>query len=167
MKKEYLFIAMSLVGLVVFYLLLRKVGLIKSPEQQALRAEKKATKEEKKNIKSSLTKLSAFDPKYYKEANNPRLLTVDSAIKVSENLRKYIGQLNLIKSTVIGNILNAGKNEKSKIFGLFKAIPAKTEVSQVSDAYFKAYKADLLTDLSNVLTNAELVELKNVVANMV
>jgi hypothetical protein len=86
--------------------------------------------------KAQISPESAFSPTFYKTVKNAPLIKKIPAQSLAKILRDAVG----------GNFFG---DDVSKVFGVFRKLAYKTQVSWLSKIYNDMYKADLLNDLRN------------------
>lgn len=137
-----------ILGLILLYILLKKFNIIKPKVLREAKAKKTEEKAEKKIIKSIIEESGYFDVNLHKSYPDYKLLPAKDAIQKAKDLRAGIRPLLILTGGL-------GTNE-AKIYGVFRSLTNKIQVSQIANEYLKKYNRDLLADLQSDLTKAEL-----------
>lgn len=130
------------IGAVYFLVLkplLQKFGVIK-------------TTEEKKNETQISTNQTAFvnpfNPRYWTGVKTPVILTQSSANSLAQKIYDAIGNV---------------YDDENIVYGAFRQLKAKTQVSFLADVFFKKYSADLYNYLQRNLNASELAIVNGIV----
>lgn len=134
------------VGIIAVYFLVAKpilvsIGVIKTKEQKD---DKVASKENATSSKS------AFNPGYYKTVPGATLITRAKA----EEYSKIIWD-------ALGPWWTSGDDKEETVYGVFRQLKAKTQVSWLSEVFFKTYNRDLYGYLDQYLDDVELATVNN------
>ena len=132
-----------LVILWIVYLLMKRIGLIKS------QTVKKAEKETIENVKDLIAS-EYFNPNLYKQSNYgyAHLPSNETVNGWAKQIHDSFGWFN---------------DDEEEIYSVFRAMNNKLTISQVSDAYTQLYSSDLLGDLKQYLNERELSFLWNII----
>lgn len=133
----------TLIVVWVLYLIMRRTGLIQSKEARAASKEKAAEEAQIKLEKQLLEDSEYFNPNLYKKTgyNLSVILPEDSAKLYAKQIFNAWGIIN---------------DDEEQVYDVFRKIPNKITISQVSDMYSKMYKADLLGELIYRMSKTEL-----------
>jgi len=138
----FLYGLITIVVIIVLITVMRRVGLIKSG------AEKKADKQEAKDM-TALKTSQYFDPNNYKTGwNMTKLLPTDTAKLLAQEIEKSWGFLN---------------DDEDRIYSAFRKINYKVNVSQIAEQYALLYKSDLLGVLLDKLHEDEILFIWNII----
>ena len=88
-----------------------------------------------------------FSPNYWKNKKNAKVLTTSSARALAKNLYDASGVFN--------------DNEEA-VYGVFRQLNYKTQVSWLSYIFYKQYGEDMLQYLKSFMNNDELATLKQI-----
>lgn len=114
----------------------QKVGLTKTKEEE------KKEKEQQQNYEAQLTQ-QYFDPDYFKERHKKyycKSLTTEGA-------KGY--------ATILYNAKGYFNDDEEAVYGVFKQLSAKTQVSVLSDIFYQMYKKDLKAYLQSFMNQKE------------
>lgn len=157
MKNQlYFYIIGTVILLFVVYQTLKKIGLVRDVTER--RQDKMATRIEGAQEREILTvvnnilKSKFFNPNFYKSANTNILLDNIKASQLSTELHSSFGW----------RFWNYGDDEE-RIYGVFRRLQNKTQISQLADEYFLNYGKDLAGVLVERLDRSELVKLMSVI----
>lgn len=129
-----------IIGGVIFagYKLLQKIGLVKTAADAAA-----------SNAAASLQNANYFSPDYYKTGGAGTLILTAAA---SDFLAKSI-----YDSKGIFN------DDEDKLFGVFKSLKTKSQVSFLAEVFYRKYKRDMIAYINSFLNDKEMLTLKNIV----
>lgn len=158
MKQEIIIkIAIGFMLIVVFYLLLKKIGLITTKTKEDKEAEKIAG-ETKVKVSVQLAKQfnnvidfknsNLWDVNLWKKQSTSTMLTSASAKLIAKNIKNAFGFLN---------------DNEEQIYAAFRTMKNKYNVSQVSDAYRILFNEDLAGSLVEKLNDYELSNIWDIV----
>lgn len=116
-----------IVVLWIIYLLMKRIGLIKT---QADIKEVKERTEAVQNLENS----KYFDPNLYKQTSYgyAHLLPSTTANYYAKEIKSSWGWFN---------------DDEERVYSAFRSLTSKIQISQVADAYAQLYKSDLLGDI--------------------
>jgi len=141
MKRQIIIYAIiAVILIVVLYFGLKKFGLIRTKEQKQTAKETEKIKLEKKVVKTSINKSQYFKPSFYKDRPTGELISPIEANQYAETIHEGF---NIHFYNILGD-LNIDEEE---IYGAFRALTYKAQVSQIAEAYNKKFKSDLAGDL--------------------
>lgn len=123
--------------------LLKAVGLFKSKEEKA---------QEQLAQQNATSTASPFNPNYYKGKPGAALLTRAAATSLADSLYSGLGFFN---------------DKEATIYGVFRQLKAKTQVSFLADVFFQKYQRDLYGYLSGSLDDAEMLTVNQIVHALV
>lgn len=139
-SQTYLVVGALLLVYIAGDKIFKKLGLTKTAEQQQADAQQQA------NYQAQLTQ-QYFDSSYIKDRLNKglwvRTLTPEGAKGYAEIIYKAKG---------IPYLTN---DDEAAVYGVFKALSAKTQVSKLSEVFFTRYNKDLKTYLQSFLNKDE------------
>jgi hypothetical protein len=140
-----------LIVLIVLFVTLKRVGLIKSKEQR--KNKKIEDKQEGKEITVSTDINSAkyFKPSYYKSSKSVNLLTPIASDNAARTIEEAFGVFN---------------DDEEQIFGVFRNLTNKVQVSQIAASYLKLFNTDLASELIQRLGKSEQVILFNITESL-
>jgi hypothetical protein len=141
MDEKTLKILQVIAALIVVYLIYK---LIKSVGQKL-----NIVDDENDETAAVLTadKGNIFSPNYWKKKKSPKLLTTDSARDMAKRLYNSSGLFN--------------DNEEA-VYGVFRQLTYRTQVSWLSYIFYKTYGEDLLQHLKSFMNSDELATLKQI-----
>lgn len=129
--------------------LLVSIGVIDSKEEKKRKAE-----QEKQTTNNSTALVNAFSPRFYKEKGaGAVLLTKESAERLANQIQNALGYW----------ITN---DNETAIYGVFRQLQHKTQVSFLADTYFRLFKDDLYNKLEDKLSDSELAIVNGIVNNL-
>lgn len=148
----FLYGILAIAVIFVLYFVLKRFGIIKSFQEHktdkqksiAERASEISVAKEKavsKDVKNIVSKTTYFKPTYYKNSGSMNLISQLEAKQAAENIHDAWGIMN---------------DDEEQIYGVFRSLTSKEQVSQVAEAYNKAFNKDLAGDLMSRLSKAEL-----------
>lgn len=149
--KLLIYIGITVVILIVIYLVLKRVGLIKTRVEKQAIAEKKKINTDRKIIQTLVSRSDYFKPSFYKNRPIGELISEGEAKKYAEQIEDSWGLLN---------------DDEEQIFDAFRALTSKAQVSQVADQYSKEFKADLAGELIDKLGKKELQIVYDITDNL-
>lgn len=151
MQKVYLI--GSILGIIVFVLILKKIGLIKIKSKQAREASKikDAQRQQRKVVTTTVLKSDLFKPTYWKSQSKSSLLPEDTAKNLAKKIKKAWGFLN---------------DDEDGIYGVFRSLTNKAQVSQLAFFYLSEYGDDLASVLVDRLNKKELNNVYNIIDNI-
>ncbi len=94
---------------------------------------------------------SPFDPNYFKTVSKAIILTSASADALAET---------------IYNAFSVWGDSEDTVYGVFRQLKTKTQVSYLSYVFFQKYKYDLYQYLTGRMSDSELKVVNGLVANM-
>jgi hypothetical protein len=126
-------------GLLIAFLggkaIFEKLGLVDSAEEKQAEAE----------IKNQMQQLSTgnyFDPDFYKKGGaGTMLLTMSAASSYAKIIYDAKGILN---------------DDEAAVYGVFQSLKTRSQVSFLSEVFFKTYKKSLIAYLMSFLNDSEL-----------
>jgi len=122
----------------VGYKFLQKIGLVKT--------NKEVTDE---NNVNNLIVNNAFDRTFWKQGGPGTLiLTAISADYLVKSVYDSKGWFN---------------DDEDKLYGVFKGLKTKSQVSYLSDIFWNKYKKDMISFIMGFLSNSDLVKLYNII----
>jgi hypothetical protein len=105
-----------------------------------------------KDVKDhSVSVNSAFSPTYYKGISRATILTRESAEALAKTLYEAIGWL---------------YDDETAVYGVFRQLKYKTQVSFLADVFYQKYKADLYQYLARNLNSTEIGIVNGIVSNL-
>lgn len=150
---------MLIIVLFVVWVLMKRLGLIKTETQ------KKLEKETAENVKqlTSVEGVKLFDPALYKNSQYgyAYLVPQDQANKWADKIFDAFGFVNFSQKMIWDWF---GDNEE-QIYSVFRDITSQIQISQISDAYATRYSRDLLGDINSNLNDKEKSFLWNIIKN--
>lgn len=129
-----------LVGGAIFagYKLLQKLGLIKTASEAAA-----------SNAASVLQTANFFAQDYYKTGGAGTLILTNAAADfLAKSVYDSKGYFN---------------DDEDKLFGVFKSLKTKSQVSYLADIFYQKYRRDMITYIRSFLNDNEMLTLKNIV----
>lgn len=149
-QKTELFIygLIAVVVLVLLFSLMKKLGLIKTKAQREATQAKQETRIEKQQIKDLLSDLDWFKPTVWQTVPAQRLYTSAYARSLADKIKNAFGLLN---------------DKETEIYGVFRSLKDRANVSQIAFAYLAKYNKDLLGELSDRLNKSELQVIYNII----
>ncbi len=147
----FFYALISIVVVIIVISLLRRTGILQSRLKRQLKKEKQIKKSAVKNIAQTVNESKLYEPNYYKDFSPGRWLSDSDAEAMTKTLRKAMRFM--------------GTNE-SEIFGVFRSLTDKIQVSQLADKYADIYQRDLASDLSGELNKNELYDLNQIVQSI-
>lgn len=149
-QKTELFIygLIAVVVLILLYSLMKKFGLIKSKAQREATQAKQETRIEKQQIKELLSDVDWFKPGMWQTIPAQRLYTTAYARSLAEKIHNSFGLL---------------IDKETQIFGVFRSLKDRANVSQIAFSYLAKYNKDLLGELLDRLNKSELQTIYNII----
>lgn len=141
---------MVIVVLWVVYLILKRTGLILTRQERLMKREQDKSKRMIETERKLLEDSEYFNPNLYKKTGYGLsvIMPEETAKNWAETINDAWGWIN---------------DNEEQIYDVFRRIPNKVTISQVSDEYSKLYKIDLLADLINRLSAYELAFIYRIV----
>ena len=134
--------------LLIGYLLLKRIGLIESKEEEKV---KKGIVDTIMDFRST----NLFDRDRWQTA--PRSLLLSSSVA-----KDYTKKLN----DAMSESWFWGFDDESQIFAIFRGLTSKFQISQLADEYYRLTNDDLLADLLYNLNNEEEYTLAEIINNI-
>ena len=147
----YIYILVAVIILIVVFQIMRRTGLIKSKEQRKRSKESQELKTEKKFIAQTLNSSDLFKPITFQSVSKTRLLPEETARQKAKDIKRAFGFLN---------------DDEEQIYGVFRSLTDKIQVSQISFYYLAKYNSDMVGDLIDSLNKKELLTVWNIVQNI-
>jgi hypothetical protein len=92
---------------------------------------------------------NAFDPKFWKKGGAGTLILTDASAKfLAQSVYDSKGFFN---------------DDEDKLYGVFKSLKTKSQVSYLADVFQHIYKRDMITYINSFMNNNELSVLKKIV----
>lgn len=133
------------IGAVYFLVLrpiLQKVGVIKTSEE-------KKTEVAVQTNQTSL--LSPFSPRYWREIKNAVILKQASSTAMAKIIYDAIGSI---------------YDNETEVYGVFRQLKSKTQVSYLADVFYQKYKVDMYNYLSRNLNATEIGIVNGIVSGL-
>lgn len=137
-------IAGLLVFLFVVYKMMQKFGLLKTEEAAQL---------EKDNQSASSSLENPFSPRYFKSQPGKKIQLLKSAAakKLADQIYNSIGNF---------------YDDENSVYGAFRQLKYKTQVSQLADTFAKYHQADLFIYLERNFNEKEIKVIHNIVGGL-
>jgi hypothetical protein len=147
-----MWIVIAVLAAILLFFVMKKIGLVKTVQEHktakqktiAARDSEIAVAKDKavqKNVVNVISKSTYFKPAYYKTAGSLNLLSSVEAKKAAENIKDAWGIIN---------------DDEEQVYGVFRSLTHKVQVSQIAEAYNKEYNEDLAGELISRLGKDEL-----------
>lgn len=140
-----------LIGIIILYFLLKRLGLIKpllKSAKEKIKEKQKEETQELREVETLFTRDEYFDPNSWTKAVNSKLISDDLA-------RLYAQQIN--------DAWGFWSNHDEEINAIFRNLTSKYQISQIAFFYYNQYKRDLATDLIEKLRKSELKVLYKII----
>jgi hypothetical protein len=139
-RTVFIYILLAILALVFLFVVLRRVGLIKSKTAKQTEKKLDEIKQEKKTSKNIINKSEYFKPSFWKQFPQTVLLNEIEAVNKADDIYQAWGLFN---------------DDEEEIYGVFRSLTNKAQVSQLADQYQKAYKTDLAGAIIDKLNDNE------------
>lgn len=144
-----------ILGLLVYivFLILKRLGLVKSKTERDTKKEVEEYKASEKLGYSNISKMPYFDPRYYK-TYTPKLHTL------------LPPSVALNKAVEINNAFGIFNDNEDALFGAFQNLEYKHQISQVAESFYNKYKKDLRNTLISKLSKSEVSRIVNIINSL-
>jgi len=137
----FVWIIVAILAIIFLFVVLRRVGLIKSSTQR--QTAKKVDKEtgDTKIIQTTVNDTKYFKPTFYKSFPVSRQMSPVEADKVAKKIEDAWGLIN---------------DDEEQVYAAFRGLTDQVQVSQVAESYQKLFGDDLAGTLIGRLSKSEL-----------
>lgn len=132
----------AIIGLIIIWILttiFKRVGIIKSDEQK-----------EVEKLASGVDKIQEFNP----------LLNQTKTFKKLSDVETKQAMIRIAQA------LGGLGTDESSLFGVFKTLDNKLQISQIAELWYKIYGTDLLEEIKTELREKELAQLNLIIKNL-
>lgn len=152
--KTIAFIIISIIVLYIVYVLLKRVGLIRTSKQKEVAKIKDEQNKEKAEIEKQLLNADLLNPNFQNSSSvDQNLLLSDAAANnyastLHDSMRKFLG------------IIMSNANEA---IGVFQELTYAPQVSQIAQAFEDQYGLSLSSTIQDYFSKADLINIYSII----